>query len=126
MTTLPIMLFDEHQLAPSFGYFFNPKWVSPYESIVSMLWKFERANALAGHVLITQFAKDTNDSSEGIGGCPSEVTLGKVQRLLGIPLRIVRASLFQNHWQGQAVHGSGIADHAGRAATMTSSISCEG
>lgn len=37
MTTLPIMLFDEHQLAPSFDYLFNPKWVNPHESLVSML-----------------------------------------------------------------------------------------
>jgi len=58
MVTLPIMLFDEHQLAPSSGYLFNPKWVSPHESIVSMLWKFGRANTLPGHVLITQIAKD--------------------------------------------------------------------
>jgi hypothetical protein len=100
MTTLPIMLFDEHQLAPSFGYFFNPKWVSPYESIVSMLWKFGRANALPGHVLITQIAKDTIDPYEGISACPSEVTLRKVQRALGVPLRMVRAALIPEPLQG--------------------------
>jgi hypothetical protein len=71
MATLPIMLFDERQLAPSFGYLFNPKWVSPHESIVSMQWKFGRANALPGHVLITQIAKDTIDPYEGISACPS-------------------------------------------------------
>ena len=78
MVTLPIMLFDEHQLAPSSGYLFNPKWVSPHESIVSMLWKFGRANTLPGHVLITQIAKDTIDPYEGISACPSGVNLRKV------------------------------------------------
>jgi len=93
MTTLPIMLFDEHQLAPSFGYLFNPKWVNPHESLVSMLWKFGRANALPGHVLITQIARETIDPYEGISACPPEVNLRKVQRTLGVPLRMVRAAL---------------------------------
>jgi len=93
MTTLPIMLFDEHQLAPSFVYVFDPKWVSPHESIVSMLWKFGQAIALPGHVLITHIVRQTIDPYEGISACSSEVNLRNVEHTLGVPLRVVRASL---------------------------------
>ena len=58
-----------------------------------MLWKFVRANALADHVLITQIARHTIDPYEGISVCPSEVELRTVQRALGVPLRMARASL---------------------------------
>jgi hypothetical protein len=44
--TLPILVFDERQLTPSFGYVFHRKWVDPGESLVSILWKFARMNAL--------------------------------------------------------------------------------
>lgn len=69
------MLFDEHQLAPYFGCLFNPKWVSPHESLVSMLWKFGRANALPGHVLITQIARETIDPYEGISALRQQYLL---------------------------------------------------
>ena len=36
---LPILVFDERRLTPSFGYVFHRKWVDPDESIVSILWK---------------------------------------------------------------------------------------
>lgn len=39
---LPILVFDERRLTPSFGYVFHRKWVDPEESIVSILWKFVR------------------------------------------------------------------------------------
>jgi hypothetical protein len=93
MANLPSMLFDEHQLAPSFGYLSDPEWVGPQESNVSMLRKCGWANALPGHVLITQIARDTIAPYEGISACPSEVNLRKIQRTLGVPLRMVRASL---------------------------------
>ena len=75
------------------------RWASPHESIVSMLWKFGRANALPGQVLITQIARHAIDPYEGISVCPSEVDLRKVQRALGVPLRVVRASLISESRQ---------------------------
>ena len=45
---LPIMMFDERKLTPSFGYVFNPKWLDPEESIVSILWKLARMNYAIG------------------------------------------------------------------------------
>lgn len=35
---LPILTFDERKLSPSFGYFFDARWLAPYESIVGVLW----------------------------------------------------------------------------------------
>ena len=37
---LPILVFDERRLTPSFGYVFKRQWLDPHESIVSILWKF--------------------------------------------------------------------------------------
>jgi hypothetical protein len=99
MTTLSIMLFDERKLTPSFGYLFNPKWVGPHESIVSMLWKFGQMNALPGHVLTTQIARNTIDPYEGVAARPSEVDMRKVQRALGVSLRVTRASLLPESLQ---------------------------
>jgi len=42
---LPILTFDERKLTPSFGYFFDARWLQSYESIVGVLWKFARMNA---------------------------------------------------------------------------------
>ena len=37
---LPILTFDKAALRPSLGYVFDARWLDPYESLVSMLWKF--------------------------------------------------------------------------------------
>lgn len=42
----PILTLDERQLTPALGYIFNVRWLLPGESIVSILWKFARANGL--------------------------------------------------------------------------------
>lgn len=44
--SLPILTFDQAEVAASFGHIFDARWVAPYESIVSMLWKFARMNGL--------------------------------------------------------------------------------
>ena len=44
----PILTFDTVKLAPSWGCVFDPGWLDPYESVVSMLWKFVWMNRLAG------------------------------------------------------------------------------
>ena len=59
--SLPIMLFDERALRPSFGYVFDPKWLDPFESIVSILWKLARMNRLSGQAITTQLAKSDID-----------------------------------------------------------------
>jgi hypothetical protein len=49
--SFPILTLDERRLTPALGYVFNRKWLEPCESLVSILWKFEKANALPGHVV---------------------------------------------------------------------------
>lgn len=90
---LPIMLFDERKLTPSFGYVFNPKWLGPYESIVSILWKLVRMNSLSGHMVAIQLAKAHIDPYERIAACRSEVNIRGLHRALGLPLKILRGSL---------------------------------
>lgn len=62
---LPIMLYDEQRLTPAWGYVFNRAWVNLDESIVSILWKFARLNAIAGPVVVSLAARKTIDSYEG-------------------------------------------------------------
>lgn len=91
--TLPILVFDERQLTPSFGYVFHRKWVDPGESLVSILWKFARMNALAGHVVAAQVATKPVDPYEGIEPRREWVDVRRLRQALGLPLKVLRASL---------------------------------
>jgi len=94
MVSLPIMLFNERKLTPSFGYVFDPKWLSPHESIVSILWKMVRMNRLSGHMVTTQIAKASGiDPYEGVAASREEVDVRRLHQALGLPLKIVRGSL---------------------------------
>jgi hypothetical protein len=98
MTTLPIMLFNERALTPSFGYVFDPQWLDPHESIVSILWEFVRMNRLSGHLVIMQLARDSRfDPYVGIAACQSDVDIRRLHQALGLPLKIVRGSLVSVH-----------------------------
>lgn len=90
---LPILVFDERRLTPSFGYVFHRKWVDPEESIVSILWKFARMNGLAGHMVATQIAKQTIDPYEGIEARRDLVDVRRLRQTLKLPLKVLRAAL---------------------------------
>ena len=60
------MTYDESKLSPSFGYFFEAHWLAPYESIVGILWKFARMNALPGTTVMRQLRPLPFDPYEGI------------------------------------------------------------
>lgn len=90
---LPIMTFDERSFAPAFGYVFNRKWLDPHESIISILWKFARMNALPGHLIIAQLAKSSVDSYEGVAASRAEVDMRRLRSALGVHLKIVRGAL---------------------------------
>jgi hypothetical protein len=96
---LPILMFDERRLTPSFGYVFNPKWVEPHESIVSILWKFARMNRLAGHVVAGQVATITIDPYEGIEPRRDTVDIRRLRQTLGLRLKTLRASLIPRSLQ---------------------------
>ena len=48
----PILNLDERRLTPALGFIFDARWLLPGESIISILWKFARANGLPGHALV--------------------------------------------------------------------------
>ena len=88
---LPILTFDERALSPRFGYVFQRRWLQPYESVVSMLWKFARMNGLPGHAVAAQLSPQGVDPYEG---CDlSKVDVPCVARLLGLTRRSVCAGI---------------------------------
>lgn len=88
---LPILTLDERVLSPRLGFVFHRRWVNPYESIVGMLWKFVRLNALPGHSLVTQLSRVPIDPYEGLE--PTRIDLRAVARLLGLTQRSVRTAM---------------------------------
>jgi hypothetical protein len=100
--SLPIMLFDERKLTPSFGYVFDPKWLDPFESIVSILWKLARMNRLSGQAIVTQLARTSVDPYEGVAARRSEIDLQGLHLALGLPLKLVRESVLPD-----ALHAAG-------------------
>ena len=90
---LPIMLYDEQSLTPAWGYVVNRAWVNLDESIVSILWKFARLNAIAGPVVVSLAARKTIDPYEGVAFTPEHIYIERLAntfhlstRLLGIAL----------------------------------------
>ena len=63
--SFPILTFDETSLTPSLGYLFNNKWLYPCETLISILWKFERANALTG-IVVARLLGPEIDLYEGV------------------------------------------------------------
>jgi hypothetical protein len=97
--TFPILTFDEATLSPSLGYVFDPQWLDPYESVVSMLWKLAWMNRLTGHVVVGHIAKRPVDPYEGIAATPAELDIRHIARALGVPLKTVRTALQRPGWR---------------------------
>ena len=91
--TLPILTFEQGALSPSLGYVFDAQWVEPYESIVGILWKFARVNALPGHVLVPQIGATPTDPYVGLAANPAEIPVQRLARQLGVPHKMIRAAL---------------------------------
>lgn len=84
---LPIMVFDQDKLSPSLGYIFDPTWLDPCESLLSMLWKFAHMNRIPGHKLIAYVAKVEGDPYLGIAAARANLDLKKLATSLNISLR---------------------------------------
>jgi hypothetical protein len=89
--SLPILTLDERILSPRLSYVFHRRWLDPYESIVGMLWKFARLNALPGHAVVSQVCHLPVDPYLGIA--PADVDIRAVAGLLGLTQRRVREGL---------------------------------
>ena len=97
--TLPIMLFDEAKLKPAFGYVFEQTWVYPYESIVSLLWKFAGQNQLTGHLIAAPAAKNITDPYEGTEAYKKKVNISGLTTILDLPNKTIRDSLLPEQLQ---------------------------
>lgn len=88
----PILAFDESELSLSRGSAFNPKWLLPGESFVSILWKFACANVLPGDVLV-HLISPCVDPSEGVAPVRDDIEFTRLCRILRLPEGVLRVSL---------------------------------
>ncbi len=89
----PILTFDVAKLTPSWGYVFDARWLDPYESVVSMLWKLIWMNRLAGHAVVGHIAMQSVDPYAVIGITHEEINGRYLATTLGIRLKTVRQSI---------------------------------
>lgn len=89
----PILTFDVAKLTPSWGYVFDARWLDPYESVVSMLWKLIWMNRLAGHAVVGHIARRSVDPYAGIGITHEEINGRYLATALGVRLKTVRQSI---------------------------------
>ena len=97
---LPILMLDEHRLGPSFGYVFNSDWHNPHESIVSLLWKYVRGNAIPGHVVVAEIARKAIDPYEGIEAIREAIDIPRLKMALGLSRKILYEALIPAHRRG--------------------------
>ena len=89
----PILTFDTTKLAPTWGYVFDSRWLDPYESVVSILWKFVWMNRLAGHAVVKHVAIHNVDPYAGIAISAREINTKYLAHALRIRLQTVRESI---------------------------------
>lgn len=90
--SFPILTLEERSLTPALGYVFNKKWLEPYESIVSILWKFKTANALPGYALARLLGPRV-DPYEGVAPQLEAIELERLRSTLDLPVKALRAAL---------------------------------
>jgi len=90
---LPILTFDEQAIRPQLGYWFDCRWIDPWESLVTILWKFARANAIPGQVLAHRLCGDQTDPYEGVVPLRETVDWRWLQREYRIRRNVIRESL---------------------------------
>ncbi len=88
----PILTLDESRLTPALGYVFRKGWLYPHESLISILWKFETANALSGVVVARLMGLEV-DPYQGVAPRRGLVDVVRLQESLGLPAETLRTSL---------------------------------
>ena len=91
--SLPIVIYDESKLSTALGYLFDIRLVRPFESLLSIVWKFGKLNAIAGHELAGHMARYPIDPYEGIAGRKEWVDTKRLRRALGLSSAVLRASM---------------------------------
>ncbi|MBB5402659.1 hypothetical protein [Paraburkholderia youngii] len=82
------------------SFIFDARWLLPGESIVSILWKFARANGLPGHALVRLVGADI-DPYEGVEPMRDAVDVRHLSRMLLLPGKVLRASLLEAGQRGR-------------------------
>lgn len=90
----PILTLDEAKLTPALGYVFDKKWIEPWESLVSILWKFQMANALSGTAVMRLLSPDLNPY-ESIPPRQGLVNTVRLNEALGLPKKTLRVALIE-------------------------------
>lgn len=88
----PILMVDQCKLTPALGYVFDAGWVDPCESIISILWKFSKANALPGHIVAGLGIKNA-DPYAGVAPVVGVLDVEKIRGSLRISRKQLRSSL---------------------------------
>ena len=117
----PILAFDERELRLALGSVFNLKWLVPGESLVSILWKFGCANALAADFLVQLIDPDI-DPSVGVAPVREVVNLMRLRRLLRLPRTCCTHRCSTRRSLVATTPLSGIADSARHMATTVCCI----
>jgi hypothetical protein len=84
----PILTVDDRRLSTGLGYIFDIRWLLPSESIVSILWKFARANGVPAHTLI-QLRMVGRDSYEDLEPMRDVLDIRHLRRRLSIPGKVL-------------------------------------
>ena len=90
----PIRTLDEARLTPALGYVFDKKWIEPWESLVSILWKLQMTNALSGTAMMRLLRPDLNPY-EGIPPRQGLVNTVRLNEALGLPKKTLRVALIE-------------------------------
>ncbi len=90
---LPILAFDEQAIRPQLGYWFDHRWIDPYESLVSIMWKFARANSIPGYLLARKVCGSGIDPYEGILPLRETVQWRWLHREYRVPRGVLRESM---------------------------------
>jgi hypothetical protein len=90
----PILTLDESKLTPALGYVFRRKWLYAHESLISILWKFEKANALSGAVVVRLMGPDV-DPYEGVAPRRGIVDVDRLRENLGLPGKVLHSALIE-------------------------------
>jgi hypothetical protein len=91
----PILTLEEGSLTPSVGYLFDRTWLYPYESLISILWKFEKANALSGNIVARLLGPDV-DPYEGLVPHLDLIDIDRLRANLQVSTRSLRLALIQD------------------------------
>jgi hypothetical protein len=115
--SFPILTFDETSLTPSLGYLFNNKWLYPCESLISILWKFERANALTG-IVVARLLGPEIDPYEGVVPDRGSLDLHRLRDEFGLPRETLRRAAPSSRGVAALVACSGTVDGVWATTTM--------